>query len=402
MTTRTNCQTSPTVRHDDQGAGQGARPAELVGDQRRHDPREQAHGHGGGRPDAEDAAARQLRDVHAGRSRQGRAGTARAPSSTVVVRRSSMTVLLPGEVRSGAGRRRRFVQDQPRAGRTGTSLDRGDRSPRASGPSEAPPPPVGPPPPSREGPDPLARVSLPPAAGATMERVVVDVPQAAQPAGGPVVDRHPLDAVLARRYGRRVGRPRPRAPGRPSLRGAGRRHARRRRGRAAGAGVAPDGTARGAGRSRPGHRGDGGRRLTDRLPRLAGLVRAVQLLRRRWTSDSGQRPRPSPHWPSPDTWPSTAVIPLAALPSIILSFLVATVAGALSSRLTRAVAAEAAHAAESRRQALEAERLLHAGTRPAGPRAARLAGPHGQRDGPAGRRRPPGVRRQPGVRAARR
>jgi signal transduction histidine kinase len=50
--------------------------------------------------------------------------------------------------------------------------------------------------------------------------------------------------------------------------------------------------------------------------------------------------------------------PVAALPSIALSFLVATIAGALSSRLTHAVAAEASHAAESRRQALEAERLL--------------------------------------------
>jgi signal transduction histidine kinase len=50
--------------------------------------------------------------------------------------------------------------------------------------------------------------------------------------------------------------------------------------------------------------------------------------------------------------------PLAALPSIVLSFLVATVAGALSHRWTRAVASEAAAAAESRRQALEAERLL--------------------------------------------
>jgi len=50
--------------------------------------------------------------------------------------------------------------------------------------------------------------------------------------------------------------------------------------------------------------------------------------------------------------------PVAALPSIVLSFLVATIAGALSARLTHTVAAEAAHAAESRRQALEAERLL--------------------------------------------
>jgi signal transduction histidine kinase len=50
--------------------------------------------------------------------------------------------------------------------------------------------------------------------------------------------------------------------------------------------------------------------------------------------------------------------PLAALPSIVLSFVVATVAGALSHRWTRAVASEAAAAAESRRQALEAERLL--------------------------------------------
>ncbi|MGK5169274.1 sensor histidine kinase [Geodermatophilus sp. CPCC 205761] len=50
--------------------------------------------------------------------------------------------------------------------------------------------------------------------------------------------------------------------------------------------------------------------------------------------------------------------PVSALPSIMVSFLVATLAGALASRQTRAVAAEAAHAAESRRQALEAERLL--------------------------------------------
>jgi signal transduction histidine kinase len=50
--------------------------------------------------------------------------------------------------------------------------------------------------------------------------------------------------------------------------------------------------------------------------------------------------------------------PVSALPSIVLSFLVATVAGALSHRWTRAVATEAAAAAESRRQALEAERLL--------------------------------------------
>jgi signal transduction histidine kinase len=50
--------------------------------------------------------------------------------------------------------------------------------------------------------------------------------------------------------------------------------------------------------------------------------------------------------------------PTAELPSIIVSFVVATVAGALSSRLTHAVAAEADSAAQSRRQALEAERLL--------------------------------------------
>jgi signal transduction histidine kinase len=50
--------------------------------------------------------------------------------------------------------------------------------------------------------------------------------------------------------------------------------------------------------------------------------------------------------------------PAAALPSIVVSFVIATVAGALSQRLTHAVAAEAASAAESRRQALEAERLL--------------------------------------------
>jgi signal transduction histidine kinase len=50
--------------------------------------------------------------------------------------------------------------------------------------------------------------------------------------------------------------------------------------------------------------------------------------------------------------------PLSALPSIVVSFLVATIAGTLSARWTRAVAVESASAAESRQQALEAERLL--------------------------------------------
>ncbi|MGY1728592.1 sensor histidine kinase [Geodermatophilus sp. SYSU D01062] len=50
--------------------------------------------------------------------------------------------------------------------------------------------------------------------------------------------------------------------------------------------------------------------------------------------------------------------PLDALPSIALSFLVATVAGVLSSRMARAVAAGASREAESRRRALAAERLL--------------------------------------------
>jgi signal transduction histidine kinase len=50
--------------------------------------------------------------------------------------------------------------------------------------------------------------------------------------------------------------------------------------------------------------------------------------------------------------------PLGALPSIVVSFLIASVAGVLSARLTSAVTAEASAAAESRRQALAAERLL--------------------------------------------
>jgi signal transduction histidine kinase len=50
--------------------------------------------------------------------------------------------------------------------------------------------------------------------------------------------------------------------------------------------------------------------------------------------------------------------PVGSLPSIVVSFLIATVAGVLSSRLTSAVTAEASAAAESRRRALEAERLL--------------------------------------------
>ena len=50
--------------------------------------------------------------------------------------------------------------------------------------------------------------------------------------------------------------------------------------------------------------------------------------------------------------------PLADLPFIIVNFLIATVAGELSSRRTRAVATEAARAAENREQALAAERLL--------------------------------------------
>src|SRR4051794_24714403 len=51
--------------------------------------------------------------------------------------------------------------------------------------------------------------------------------------------------------------------------------------------------------------------------------------------------------------------PVAALPGIVIHFLLAMVVGELSSRRTRAAATEARHAAESRRQALAAERLLH-------------------------------------------
>jgi len=50
--------------------------------------------------------------------------------------------------------------------------------------------------------------------------------------------------------------------------------------------------------------------------------------------------------------------PVGSLPAIVMSTLIATVAGELSSRRTRAVAEEARRAAESREQALAAERLL--------------------------------------------
>jgi len=50
--------------------------------------------------------------------------------------------------------------------------------------------------------------------------------------------------------------------------------------------------------------------------------------------------------------------PFAALPSILMSFLIATAAGELSRRRTRVVAAEAQRAAESRQRADAAERLL--------------------------------------------
>ena len=50
--------------------------------------------------------------------------------------------------------------------------------------------------------------------------------------------------------------------------------------------------------------------------------------------------------------------PLADLPFIIVNFLIATIAGELSSRQTRAVAREAGQAAENREKALAAERLL--------------------------------------------
>jgi signal transduction histidine kinase len=50
--------------------------------------------------------------------------------------------------------------------------------------------------------------------------------------------------------------------------------------------------------------------------------------------------------------------PTAQLPGIVVHFLVATVVGDLSSRRARAAAAEARRAAESREQALTAERLL--------------------------------------------
>jgi signal transduction histidine kinase len=51
--------------------------------------------------------------------------------------------------------------------------------------------------------------------------------------------------------------------------------------------------------------------------------------------------------------------PVGALPGIVIHFLLAMVVGELSSRRTRAATTEARHAAESRQQALAAERLLH-------------------------------------------
>ena len=137
----------------------------------------------------------------------------------------------------------------------------------------------------------------------------------------------------------------------------------------------------------------------DRLPGLAGLDRAVQLLRHRRPAgpDGGRRDHRR-----------SAIAgyvfldrgdPVGALPGIVIHFLVAMVVGELSSRRTRAAAAEARRAAESREQALAAERPAAPGARPAGARAARLARPHGQRDGAAGGRGAAGVRRQPGLRA---
>ena len=51
--------------------------------------------------------------------------------------------------------------------------------------------------------------------------------------------------------------------------------------------------------------------------------------------------------------------PVGALPGIVIHFLIAMVIGDLSSRRARAAATEAQRAAESRQQALAAERLLH-------------------------------------------
>ena len=171
------------------------------------------------------------------------------------------------------------------------------------------------------------------------------------------------------------------------------------RGRAAGAAVAADRTAGRPGRDGLGHRGARGRRLSDRLPGLAGLDRPVQLLRHRRAPGCGCGHVHRRRWPSPDTWPSTAVIPLAD-------------AAARSSSLPRRHGrrrteqpADPGRGGGGRRGGREpragagGRAAAAAGTRPAGPRAARLAGPHGQRDGPAGRRRTTGVRRQPDLRA---
>jgi signal transduction histidine kinase len=51
--------------------------------------------------------------------------------------------------------------------------------------------------------------------------------------------------------------------------------------------------------------------------------------------------------------------PVGSLPTIVIHFLLAMIIGDLSSRRARAAATEAQRAAESRRQALAAERLLH-------------------------------------------
>ena len=173
-----------------------------------------------------------------------------------------------------------------------------------------------------------------------MGGVVVDAPRSPHPQAARWWAGTRVDAVLAGAMavvsvGLALA-----VPAEPSVRAAGRRHARRRRGRADGAGVAADGTlVAQAGTAWPSSRRRPPVHRSTSSPGRPGSPCSA-------ASPSGR--------PTPGGGASIAGLgaagyvafdrgdPLADLPSIVLSFLVATVAGALSRRRTRAVAAEAA------------------------------------------------------------